>query len=184
MLREQPLIPMLLLNLLFGTLWHYLIFFLCITRGPAAFSPSKRRYQPRKWEQGGKFYHKALRINRWKDRLPQHISKGGFSKDHLDSLSIEYIDRFITETCRGEWNHSVNCLYAVVLILLNDLPTALVWIVLLLLGNLPFVCIQRYNRFRLQKLRKALLRRAEKRTSPEKQSSQTALSVTERANNL
>lgn len=116
-------------------------------------------FLPRSWERNGKFYSNVLRINQWKDWLPQHTGKDGFSKEHLDNISIEYLDRFIMETCRGEWNHVMNCRFWIVLILINDLPIGIFLSLCVIAGNLPFAMIQRYNRLRLQRLRKVILRR-------------------------
>lgn len=162
MLRNEPLLNALLINLLLGTIWHYATFFLCISIKIEHFNPKRARYQPRKWEKNGKWYADHLKINKWKDFLPQHIGKDGFSKDHLDDVSIEYLDEFILETCRGEWNHIANCCFAVVLFIINPFWTAFILTILLFLGNLPFAIIQRYNRFRLVKLKNTLIKKAER----------------------
>ena len=160
MLSDQPLITTILVNILLGAVWHYATFFICIFKDTASFSPDKKMYQPHKWENGGKFYSDVLKINQWKDILPQHIGKDGFSKNHLDDITVEYIDRFIMETCRGEWNHTMNCWFFVIIFLINSFFMALILTFFLFLGNLPFVFIQRYNRLRLQKLRKAVIHKA------------------------
>ena len=98
-----------------------------------------------------------MRIHKWKDRLPQHIAKDGFSKSHLTNVSIEYLDEFIMETCRGEWLHLTDCLLVVVLLLINSFPIGLLFAFLDCIGNLPFAIIQRYNRFRMLQLRKKVL---------------------------
>lgn len=162
MLRNEPLLNALLINLLLGTIWHYATFFLCISIKIEHFDSKRARYQPRKWEKNGKWYADHLKINKWKDFLPQHIGKDGFSKDHLDDVSIEYLDEFILETCRGEWNHIANCYFAVVLFIINPFWTAFILTILLFLGNLPFAIIQRYNRFRLVKLKNTLIKKAER----------------------
>ena len=66
------------------------------------------------------------------------------------------------ETCRGEWNHIANCYFAVVLFIINPFWTAFILTILLFLGNLPFAIIQRYNRFRLVKLKNTLIKKAER----------------------
>lgn len=162
MLRNEPLLNALLINLLLGTIWHFATFFLCISIKIEHFDSSRARYQPRKWEKNGKWYADYLKINKWKDFLPQHVGKDGFSKDHLDDVSLEYIDEFILETCRGEWNHIANCYFAVVLFLANSFWIAFILTILLFLGNLPFAIIQRYNRFRLMKLKNTLIKKAER----------------------
>lgn len=160
MLRDQPVIIVITVNILLGTAWHLASFLVCIFRNRSSFSPDKRMYRAHKFEKDGRIYSDVLKINRWKDALPQHIGKGGFSKEHLTELSEEYVDEFIMETCRGEWNHRINCLFAAVLFIINNLWTAIVLTLLLLLGNLPFVCIQRYNRLRLQRVKRLLEKKA------------------------
>lgn len=162
MLRDQPILNVFLLDVLLCAVWHYGTFYICITLPGSFFDPAKKMYLPHAWEHNGRFYSDVLKINRWKDLLPQHIGKDGFSKDHLDDVSLDYLDEFIMETCRAEWNHTANCLFAVVLIALNGLAMALVLTFLLLLGNLPFALIQRYNRFRLQRLRNAIKRKMDR----------------------
>lgn len=162
MLKNEPLLNTLLIDLLMGTIWHFATFFLCISIKPEHFDANRARYRPQKWEKEGKWYADHLKINKWKDFLPQHVGKDGFSKDHLDDVSLEYIDEFIFETCRGEWNHIANCFFAVILFLTNSFGIALILTILLFLGNLPFAIIQRYNRFRLQKLKRTLVKKAER----------------------
>lgn len=163
MLRETSNLEALLINLLLGTIWHFATFFICISVNPKLFDPNRKWYRPHKWEREGKFYNDYLKINKWKDFLPQHVGKDGFSKDHIDDLSIEYLDEFIMETCRGEWNHMMNCAFAIVLFIINGFGMALILSICVLLGNLPFAIIQRYNRFRLQKVKRTILKKQERK---------------------
>ena len=96
--------------------WHVAVFLACVKIPTAFFDATKSRYLPKKWEKGGRWYRDNLKIQLWKDKLPQHIGKGGFSKAHLTDVSIEYLDEFIMETCRGEWMHLTNCLCGVVML--------------------------------------------------------------------
>lgn len=159
MLSHLPLYKVIVINVILGILWHVAMFILCVARHQNSFSPDKKMYRPCKWEKDGKLYADLLKINRWKDFLPQHVGKDGFSKEHLENISLAYIDQFIRETCRGEWNHAMNCLFALILFILNHFGIALILTFLLLLGNVPFIIIQRYNRFRLQKLRRLIIRK-------------------------
>ena len=160
MINEQSTVNAVIINIILGVIWHYAMMFLCMGMNPSAFSPDRKIYLPHKWEHDGKFYQDFLKINQWKDYLPQHIGKDGFSKDHIDDVSIEYIDRFILETCRGEWNHKMNCVFVIVLFTLNGVThVSVVLSCMTLVGNVPFFIIQRYNRFRLQRLKKTILRR-------------------------
>lgn len=158
MLKNLSFINMFMWNLLIVGLWHIVVFLLCVKLPHTFFDPSKERFAPKTWEHGGRWYREKLKIQLWKDRVPQHIGKDGFSKEHLTDISIDYLDEFIMETCRGEWMHIKNCICVVVTLLINPLLVGLVFSFLILLGNVPFAVIQRYNRFRLQVLRKKRLR--------------------------
>ncbi|XOQ45392.1 MAG: Glycosyl-4,4'-diaponeurosporenoate acyltransferase [Clostridium sp.] len=158
MLKNLSFLDMLIWNLVIVGLWHITVFLLCIKLPKSAFDPTKERYAPRQWEHGGRWYRDTLKIQVWKDRVPQYIGKNGFSKRHLNDISIEYLDEFITETCRGEWMHLKNCICAVVTLIINPLLVGLVMSFLIMLANAPFAAVQRYNRFRLLVLRKKRLR--------------------------
>ncbi len=161
MLREETFFHAIIINIFLGCIWHLITFIVCVSVHPSFFSADKKMYRPHQWEREGKFYQDVLKINKWKDALPQHIGKDGFSKDHLDDISVPYLDEFIMETCRAEWNHTMNCLYSIVLFIMNNLDVALILTAVLFILNLPFAVIQRYNRFRLQKLRRIMIRKAQ-----------------------
>lgn len=162
MLQEETFIKAFIINTILGCIWHFITFVVCVTVDVSFFDADKKMYRPHKWEKCGRFYSENLKINKWKDMLPQYIGKDGFSKDHLDNVSVEYLDTFIMETCRAEWNHTMNCLYFVVLFLINRFSMALFLSAILFIVNLPFAVIQRYNRFRLQKLRCTVIKKKEK----------------------
>jgi glycosyl-4,4'-diaponeurosporenoate acyltransferase len=125
------------------------------------FAASNAWFRTRRWERDGDFYQDALGIKQWKDKLPCLNGQTRFSKKHITARNPDYFAQFIVETCRSESNH----IRAIGFVVLMKLWTPLrVWILCLALatiGNLPFICIQRYNRPRLQQA----LDRANKRRS-------------------
>ncbi len=143
---------------IFAALWHLAVFLLGTRRGESMFDETRKRYQPFGWEQDGKWYQRRLRIKSWKDKLPQRVPDGGFSKEHLDGVTVAYLDRFILETCRGEWIHFSNFLLAGVLLLFVSGPLKIPCALAIALLHLPYVAIQRYNRFRLVRYRDRLAR--------------------------
>lgn len=149
---------MLFWNLFVVALWHIAFLVACMKLPDATFSPEKERYAAKTWEHGGRWYRENLKIQLWKDWVPQFIGKEGFSKKHLTDVSIDYLDQFILETCRGEWLHWKDCICAVVTLVINPPLVGFLFSFFILLGNLPFAIIQRYNRFRLQTLRRKRLR--------------------------
>lgn len=158
MLKNLSFLNMLVWNIVIVGLWHVAVFLICVKMPKSAFDPTKGRYAPKEWEHGGRWYRDTLKIQIWKDRVPQHIGKNGFSKRHLTEMSIDYLDQFILETCRGEWMHMKNCICAIVTLLINPLLVGIVVTFLIMLANAPFAAVQRYNRFRLLILRKRRLR--------------------------
>ena len=142
-----------ILNIFLMAIYNSLILFLCRNLGVSFFDPNKKLYKIKSWEKNGNFYIKFLKIKKWKDRLPQYIAKGGFSKKNLrKNLNKEYISRFIVETCIAEWNHLMCCTYFVIAFLVNTRFYAIIFSVLAIVLNVPFLFIQRYNRIRLYKL--------------------------------
>ncbi len=146
-------------NTVFILIWHVLVWFFCVRANASFFDPSKPIYRIRKWEVEGSFYTKKLRIKKWKDKLPQYIAKNGFSKKHMKNLSEmepAYIRKFISETCRGEWDHLMCCTYFFIAFWINSLCYAVLFSCIVIFCNLPFIAIQRYNRLRLLRLYKKL----------------------------
>lgn len=100
----------------------------------------------RTWETNA-LYVRTLRINEWKDRVPEAgaLFAGGVSKAHVGRDDLE---RFVVETRRAELAHWWAAGASPVFVLWNP------WYALPLLWayglgvNLPFVAIQRYNRLR------------------------------------
>ena len=149
---------MCLWNLTIVAVYHLVIFAICIKLPQASFREHKRRYQIKKFERSGKFYRQTLKIEKWKAHVPQFTGKNGFSKAHMpDRISVEYLNAFIAETCRAEWTHETQSLSVVFVFLFNPPGWGLGFAAVILLINLPCTAIQRYNRFRLQALRKRLL---------------------------
>lgn len=161
MLRNASPIYIITVDFILGVLWHLLMLFACIYMPSGTFNSNRLMYRKRKWEADGKWYTQCIKINKWKDFLPQRVGSDGFSKAHFTSTSKEYVDRFIFETCRGEWNHKMNCFYGIVPLLISPLKYGIAFTLLSLLLNLPFVAIQRYNRIRLVRVKEKLEKRRE-----------------------
>ncbi len=157
MLRSENLIGVICINLIIISIWHLSICAICKSLNDDFLDYNKYSFKIKNIEDNGFFYSKRLKIKQWKDLLPQYISRDGFSKKKLDSLSLEYIDRFILETCRGEWAHKKCMLVSVLLLFINRFLVGFAFGGLVVFVNLPYVCIQRYNRIRLLRTRERLL---------------------------
>ena len=131
------------------------------------FDPHARLFRTRAWENGGKIYE-AIGIQKWKDRLPD-MSKivGRMHPKRLGRApSAGAVRRLTEETCRAEAVHLSLCLLAPPIWLFWKNGIGVGVVLLTVLGNLPFILIQRYNRPALLALEKRLAAREERRKKP------------------
>lgn len=107
----------------------------------------------RRWEDGGRSWHRWLRVRRWKDRLPEAGALfGGLSKRLVPSRRTEDLLRFRAETVRAERVH---------LVLLALTPVHALWCRPTVfagmagfgvVANVPFIVVQRFNRGALDRV--------------------------------
>jgi glycosyl-4,4'-diaponeurosporenoate acyltransferase len=115
----------------------------------------------RGFESDGGFYRHRLRIHRWKDRLPEAgaLFAGGISKRELPGRDVDGLRTFVRETRRAELGHWWAMACAPLFVLWNPAHAAVLLVAYGVLVNLPFIAIQRYNRFRVLPLVQRLERR-------------------------
>lgn len=100
-------------------------------------------------------YRHIFRVNFWKDKLGEAGTFLGihpFSKKKLASDKVDYIERFILETCRGEFAHILPLLLYPLCLFWNPWPGNVIMALYALTANIPCIVVQRYNRIRLIKL--------------------------------
>ena len=116
--------------------------------------------RPRGFEAGGRCYRR-LRIHRWKDRLPEAgaLFEGGVSKRELPATDREGLAVFVRETRRAELTHWWAMACSPLFLLWNPPLASALLVSYGVLANLPFILIQRYNRFRAQSVLARLSRR-------------------------
>lgn len=137
---------------------------------PGPFDPEKRLFRSRKWEQNGRVYTK-LAIDKWKKLVPD-MSRilPDMVKKQVTPTAVTAAQAavLVQETCVAEAVHTASSLLGLVCLgLWPGWGGVLVWLVWFLLGNLPFILIQRYNRPRLIRLRALLQRREQRKGSHE-----------------
>ncbi|HET8616040.1 MAG TPA: hypothetical protein VFL94_10975 [Actinomycetales bacterium] len=113
--------------------------------------------RPRPHEVTGVWYRRRLRIHLWKDRLPEagDVFPGGISKRELPSTADDGLELFVRETRRAELAHWWALACGPVFALWNPPVASVLLVTYGVVVNLPFIAVQRYNRFRAL----ALLRR-------------------------
>ncbi len=99
------------------------------------------------------FYKHVLHIQRWKDSVPEFgdFFRGGMSKRNLRDGKADTLVRFVLETRRAERCHWRIIAFGPTFFLWSDWWFALINIALVVVINLPFIAIQRYNRIRLER---------------------------------
>ncbi len=112
----------------------------------------------RGWERDGEWYRRWLRVDRWKDRLPEagDLFAGGVSKRRLPSRDPKGLELFERETRRAERAHWWAMLLGPLAVLWNPPLGSALMVGYAGVVNAPFIVVQRYNRGRIQRL----LRRA------------------------
>lgn len=129
----------------------------------AHFDPQRFPYRSADWENGGKVYEK-LGIKHWKDRLPD-MSKimPDMVKKKMSAVKSQGMDVLIAETCVAECVHYWLIVLSLGIFLFwRGVWAVVFWLVYNILGNVPFILIQRYNRPRLVLLEQRRKRRAAK----------------------
>ena len=106
-----------------------------------------------------KFYER-LKIRDWKEKIPELVHLTGFRKNKIaDPKNIEYVERFLLEICYGDLGHFASLFSGFTILLFY--PVSRIWIIISIpvaivnfLLNLPFLCVLRYNSYKLEILRK------------------------------
>ncbi len=158
-----PLIPvqpwvMFVLNIVLWPIYHLTISKFTLHTPAIKFKTDTWLYRPRRYEHDGKFYETILKIRLWKKFIPDGatIFNEGFKKKTLKGTQRDYIQDFIEETRRAEYSHLLQIIPCVTFFIFNDFWIAMIMVVYAFGFNLPLIWLQRYNRFRFQRLLKKL----------------------------
>lgn len=124
--------------------------------------PERWLYRTRSWERDGRLYQHLFKVRRWKSRLPSGGTLfKGFSMTQVSTRDWDYLETWLTETCRAELCHWLAIVPALLFFLWNPPWLALVMVAYAIAFNAVPIIAQRHNRPRLL----ALLRRLESRGS-------------------
>ena len=115
-----------------------------------------------------KAFYEKLNIRKWKDKVPEIGQFTGFRKNKIaDPKSVEYLDRYLLEICYGEIGHIASVFTSFFILGLFFISPLWLGIAMPVAGisallNLPSLFILRYNSYKLEILRKNLLKRQKK----------------------
>lgn len=117
---------------------------------PRNFCCEKFPFAEYSFENHGKFYDR-FGIRKWKDKMPDMSKVLKFlpQKNLLRDVSKEHMELLIQESCVAELVHRALIILSFLYLLFRRSVQIVVFLVLYnILGNLPFIMIQRYNRCR------------------------------------
>lgn len=130
----------------------------------SAFSENRFPYKEYDWERGGDFYEK-FGIKKWKTKVPDmsKITRVIFPKKLRKNMTSEDIDRLVKESCIAELSHYVLFVLSFGIYYIWKSGTGILLFLLYnLIGNVPYVLIQRYNRPHLAAVRDKLKMREDR----------------------
>ena len=123
------------------------------------------RLMPKRWFHADHFpWHcdpseqhlwKILRVRQWQGKAPDmsRLFPHLIPPKKITEETITDLPRMIEETCVAEWTHiALSVAGLAMLRIWPGVGGICITLIYILLGNLPFIIIQRYNRPRLQKL--------------------------------
>lgn len=116
----------------------------------------------RRFEAGGRWYERHLRIGRWKDRVPEAgaFFAGGMAKRSVPPRAAGGVERLAAETRRAELAHWGSFVGLPLCVIWNDALGVALMATYGLVVNLPMIAIQRSNRGRAERILDARRRRA------------------------
>ena len=121
---------------------------LFVPRG--SFDPNNRFFMERPWEK--KLYQK-LHVSKWKSHVPDMsvYIKRLMLKKLGTKTDPEKLKGLIAESCIAEGAHFILCILGLGLMLVWEEIGGVICSFLYIIGNLPYIIIQRYNRPRFIK---------------------------------
>ena len=128
---------------------------ICLFLPDKIFNPRAFFFRSHPFERDGQIYEKVFKVKSWKHRLPDGgglWKKRGYKKRHLEDLSEENLERFLLESCRAELTHWLAISFFWVFGFFLSASVTGLMLIIALLGNLPCIIAQRYNRPRFLRL--------------------------------
>jgi glycosyl-4,4'-diaponeurosporenoate acyltransferase len=111
-------------------------------------------FRARRWEAGGAFYARWLRIRRWKRWLPEAgaVFRGGVDKRRLGPATGENLLAYRRETRRAELGHWLAMAPAPLFVLWNPPGLFAAMVAYAVVVNVPCIASQRFNRLRIERV--------------------------------
>ena len=128
----------------------------------AWFNVRQRLYRTYRWEKGGAVYQRIFRIHTWKNWMPNGgaLYPNTFSIRRLNSYNIDYLERWLQESCRAEFCHWMMIFPGFLFFFWNNVLMGCWMVFYAVFNNLFPIIIQRYNRPRMLQVISRLRRKS------------------------
>lgn len=153
-----------LITAIYVTVIGQVCFFFGLSLPREKFNENSFPYKTFAWEKNGKIYN-AVRVKKWKSRVPDMstLTNKLMPKKINRHITSEDVDKLVKESCVAELIHYLLCVFSVGIYNIWESGTGVVLAVLyIILGNVPYIIIQRYNRPNFISLRDRLKVREER----------------------
>lgn len=120
----------------------------------AWFNPQNILYRTYRWEKGGKIYQSILHVRSWKCYAPDggSLYPDTFSMRRLPNYDVEYLERWLKESCRSELCHWLMILPGFLFFFWNSVFLGWFMVFYAVVNNIFPIVIQRFNRPRMQRV--------------------------------
>lgn len=152
------------MTVIYITVIGQVCFFFGLSLPREKFKENRFPYKSYAWEKDGKFYN-IFGVKKWKSHVPDMsmISNKLFPKRINRQISSDDVDRLVKESCVAELIHYLLCVFSVGIYNIWKGKIGILFAALyILIGNVPYIIIQRYNRPNFISLRNRLKLREER----------------------
>lgn len=155
----------LLITLIYVTIIGQVCFFVGVALPRGRFNEKKFPFKPFKWEKSGKLY-RFFKVKKWKAKLPDMSKYTSiiYPKKVYTKVTSREVDRLVKESCVAELIHYALSIMGIgIYYIWKKSRTGLILTILYILGNAPFIIIQRYLRPKYIALKGKIIIREERK---------------------
>lgn len=132
------------------------------------FDPTSFPFRSFVIEKNGKIYN-ALKIRKWINIVPD-LSKIFIkimpAKKIDNDFSSEHILLLIRESCMAEFIHVLSCFLGIpIMLIYKKVGGFVLYLLFIMIGNIPYILIQRYIRPRLMRLYRSIEKKSSEKIS-------------------
>lgn len=132
------------------------------------FDPTSFPFRSFVFEKNGKIYN-VLKIRKWMDIVPdlsKIFTKIMPPKKIGNDYTSDHIILMLRETCVAEFIHVLSCFLGIpIMWIYKKVGGFVLYLLFIMIGNIPYILIQRYNRPRLMRLYRTLAKKNSEKIS-------------------